>query len=164
MAGYDGSGQNGNDSWEISMIRWVVCKVIIPLVVMAIIWPIYSYALQLEHSFEKAFAHADLLVFSALILTEGLIEGEQTLISDLRFQLARYGGLILAFVSLIMFVVVKFDVMRENSPNTEKMYIYSCIGWLMALLAAVISMYSFYKTAYQRANESLTSLAQEPLN
>ena len=131
---------------------------------MFIIWPIYSYALQLEHPFEKAFAHADLLIFAALILTEAVIEGEQTLIRDWRFQLARHLGLLLAFVSLIMFVVVKFDVMRENAPSTDKMYIYSCIGWFMALLAAVISMYSFYKTAYQRANESLISLADEPSN
>ena len=154
--------ESANDSWEISLIKWIVCKVIIPLVVILIIWPIYYYALQLGHPFEEAFGHADLLIFSALILTEAVIEGERTLMQDWRFQLARHTGLILAFVALILFVVVKFDVMRtENSPNPDKLYFYSCIGWFMALLSAIISIYSFSKTAYQRANQGLSKLAQE---
>lgn len=149
------------DSWEIRMVKWAVYKVIIPLVVMLIIWPIYYYALQIDHSFEKAFAHAELLIFSALILTEAVIEGEHTLVADWRFQLGRHIALLLAFIALILFVVVKFDVMRhEQSPNASKLYFYSCVGWGMAVLSALISMYSFSKTAYQEATKKLKGLAQ----
>ena len=150
------------DTWEVRMVKWTVYKVIVPLVVILIIWPIYSYALQTEHPFEKAFAHADLLIFSALILTEAVIEGEHTLVRDWRFQLGRHMALLLAFVALILYVVVKFDVMRyEDSPNTNKMYVYSCVGWFMAVLSALISVYSFSKTSYQEATKELRSLAQE---
>lgn len=144
------------------MIKWSVYKVFIPLAVMLIVWPIYYYALEVDHPFAKAFAHAELLIFSALLLTEAVIEGEQTLVTDWRFQLARHITLLLAFVALILFVVVKFDVMRsEQSPNPHKMYFYSCIGWGMALLSALISMYSFSKTAYEEATKELNQLAQE---
>ena len=149
-------------SWEIRMIKWSVYKVFIPLAVMLIIWPIYYYALEIDQPFAKAFTHAELLIFSALLLTEAVIEGEHTLVADWRFQLGRHVTLLLAFLALILFVVVKFDVMRnENSPNPDKMYFYSCVGWGMAVLSALISVYSFSKTAYEEATKEFNQIAQE---
>lgn len=151
-----------NQAWEVRLIKWIIYKVAIPLTVMFIIWPIYSFSLNLEHSFEKAFSHADLLIFSALILTEAAIEGEYIQIRNWRFQLGRHIAIALAFISLILFIVVKFDVMRaEGHPNTEKMYMYSCLGWFMALLSGIISIYTFWSMASQEATKELKNLAGE---
>lgn len=150
------------DSWEVRLVKWIIYKVIIPLIVMFVIWPISEYSLGLHHAYEKAFAHGDLLIFAAFVLIEVVIEGEHKHVKNWRFQLGRHTAFVLAFVSLIFFIVVKIDVLRsEEAPNIGKMYMYSCVGWFMAVLAGIISIYAFWKTAYDRTTKELDHLAQE---
>ncbi len=152
---------NGEPPWEIRLLKWAIYKVAVPLLVMVIIWPIYGFSLGIEHPFAKAFAHADLLIFSALILTEAAIEGEYSHLKDWRFHLGRHIALGLALISLILFTVVKIDVMRsEQSPDYYKMQVYGYLGWFMAILSGLLSIYEYWKVSYHKATEKLSDLVQ----
>jgi hypothetical protein len=147
--------------WEIRVLKWVLYKVFAPLLVMLIIWPIYWFSLGVDYPFEKAYADAGLLIFSALVLMEAAIEGEYSHIKDWRFHLGRHIALILALLSLILFTVVKIDVTRnEHTPDYHKMLIYAWIGWFMAILSGILSIYEYWRASYHKATKKLDSIVQ----
>ena len=151
----------GESTPQIRLLKWILFKVVAPLVVIFIIWPIFGFSLDIHNSFEKAFAHGDLFVFSALILIEAAIEGEQSHIGDWRFHLGRFISIILALVSIIGFVVVKMDVMRDElNPDFYKLFIYGTIGWFMAILAGILSIYYYWRASYKQALLKLSSFEQ----
>jgi hypothetical protein len=146
---------------QIKVLKWVIYKVVAPLLVILIIWPVYGFSLGIKHSFEEAFSHGDLLIFSALILIEAFIEVEYNFVRDWRFHLGRDTALVLAVVALILFAVVKIDVMREaSSPDYYKMLIYGRVGWCMAVLAGLLSIYDYWRACYNRADAKLNSFQQ----
>jgi hypothetical protein len=53
-------------SLDRKMIDWLFSRVFLPFLILMLMWPIYKWFFDLPHSFERAFAHGDLLIFSAL--------------------------------------------------------------------------------------------------
>jgi hypothetical protein len=146
---------------QIRVLKWTIYKVVTPLLVIFIIWPIYWGSLGIEHPFEKAFTHGDLLIFAALILIETVIEGEGSEVRDFRFHLGRHTALVLAVVSLILFTVVKVDIMRSEAlPVYHKMRFYGGLGWAIAILAGVLSFYAYSRESYNKVSAKVSSLEQ----
>lgn len=80
-------------------------KVFFPLFLILIIYPLYAVFLKIDHPFQRAFAHGDLLIFSALILVEAAIE-----LKDVK---SRYDELLrfVAMAVMVVFGMVKYGAM-----------------------------------------------------
>jgi Sec-independent protein translocase protein TatA len=108
--------RESDDVLDQRMIDWLVWKVLLPLTIIVFIWPAYKYVAEFDHPFERAFAHGDLLIFSALVLIEATIEGER---QHGHRRLMRTGLQVLKVVAIafiFFFGFIKYDVMvRERT-------------------------------------------------
>jgi hypothetical protein len=52
--------------------------------------------------------------------------------------------------------------MRPEQPfDNEKMFVYSCLSWFVAVLAGFASVYGIFYANYREASDRLAGLAQE---
>lgn len=122
-------------------------KVFFPLFLILIIYPLYAVFLKIDHPFQRAFAHGDLLIFSALILVEAAIE--------LKEVKSRYDEL-LRFVAMLMMVVfgmVKYGAMirephlHESAAAGMPPEAAAAVGQVASEAAAELSAFSFFNCA-----------------
>jgi hypothetical protein len=91
-------------------------KVFFPLFLIVLIYPLYALFLKIDHPFQRAFSHGDLLIFSALIMIEAAIElreAKSNYDEPLRF---------VAMATMVVFGIVKYGAMlREPRLNTDNL-------------------------------------------
>lgn len=91
-------------------------KVLFPLFLILIIYPTYALLLKIDYPFQRAFAHGDLLIFSALIMVEAAIElkeANSNYDEPLRF---------VAMITMVIFGLVKYGAMlREPHLHTANL-------------------------------------------
>lgn len=64
------------DAIETRAINWCVWKLAMPAVLIVALLPFYWWIMTLEHPFQRAFAHGDLILFAAILLFEISVEAE----------------------------------------------------------------------------------------
>jgi hypothetical protein len=153
---------------NIKLYNWTALKVILPLLVLFLIYPLCGFTLDLDHPFQRAFQHGDLLVFSALILVEAAFELESSNLRDSGIHLVQLIAMMLAIFSIFTFVAVKFDVLRnEEAAHLNliqnywlKMGVYACLGWCTAILSGVATVYAIVYASYREASYKLLEISQ----
>jgi hypothetical protein len=142
------------------LLNWFMWKILLPLGILALLWPIYSFFRP--HPFESAFAHGDLILFAVLILLEAAVEAESY---KTQGKLAFQAGLTLAKVGAILLLLIFgcmkiYVMMNEGSLGTEKtcaaiyrMHLYSSFNWFVALVAVIASILAYW-TAINNEHEA----------
>lgn len=178
-------------SFNRLFLNWIGWKVIFPLLVIIALWPLIYYLLDSHHSFGEAFAHGDLLVFSALVLLEAATEGEYGKKPSFKVEIVRLAARILAIFFIAIFILLKYDLLRRehemlnilstlheltdsaaaqrmdssfNKAHGElfnKMRGYSCLNCTVALVSVVGSILLFWINVDREKRESLEELAQK---
>jgi hypothetical protein len=155
-----------------SFVNWFGWKVLLPLLLIMSIYALIRFILEMPDSFGRAFAHGDLLVFSALVLLEAATEGEHLQKESTKMMLIRLGTRILAILLIVWFVATKSDILhKENdllvNPNqsghemlTKKMLAYSCLNCAVALFSVVGSTLFFWFNVHREKKRQFESIGQ----
>lgn len=129
---------------------WQLWKVIVPLVALVIFYPVYLFK-QHGGAFLGAFAHNDLLLFSALLLIEVSVEAnhiQHQLEHDspddwhVLIEWPRALGVLL----LVFYAVMKFVAEVDMELPMSKMIAYFAFCLSITSLTMTYCIYAFYKT------------------
>lgn len=154
-------------------------KVFFPLFLILIIYPLYAVFLKIDHPFQRAFAHGDLLIFSALILVEAAIE--------LKEAKSRYDEVLrfVAMVVMVVFGMVKYGAMLREphlhqaaagtlSPEAAatlgraaheaavELNAFSFFNCAVAACAVAASLYAFLHAVRRKSGRQVDRLEQGP--
>ena len=149
--------------------NWCIWKVVLPLGMLALFYPLYRYVLELEHPFQRAFAHGDLILFSVLILLEAAIEGEHIRHRGAWFHIGMHLAKVLALFLILTFGFIKTDVMLQEikvnslenpEPIFLKLEFYSYLSWIVAAFAVIYSLLAFWSVVAREASERLAEFAE----
>lgn len=155
-----------------TFINWMGWKVVLPLLLILSIYVLIRFILEIPEPFSRAFAHGDLLVFSALVLLEAATEGEQFQKETTRMMALRLGARILAILFIVGFVATKSDILyKENqllmnpSPAgheklASKMHAYSWFNCCVALFSVVGSILFFWFNVVKERKHQYKSFGQ----
>lgn len=112
--------RESDEALDRRMIDWLVWKVTLPLIIFVVIWLAYKWVCKMDHPFERAFAHGDLLIFSALVLIEAVTEGEhqhgQSNFKRVGLQLAK----VVAISFIMIFGFIKYDVIINERAAVQE--------------------------------------------
>jgi len=173
----------GIDETQRQFLNWMGWKVLLPLILLVLIWPFYGSMLHLPHSFARAFAPGDLLIFSSLILMEAAIEGEHLPHQTFGSMAARMMAKIFAIVLIAVYVAIRYSVvLNENSMlkamasapqlnpesieklseiSVNSMLPYSCLSCAVALVSVIFSVLAFWKNVRFEQTVTIKRLQQE---
>src|ERR1043165_5235811 len=112
-------------------INWCIWKALLPGMLLALLWPIYSFVLKLPHPFQRAFANGDLLIFAFAFVKYDVILQEAALAR----AAAADQGLIL-----------------------DKLRAYSCFSCSVASVSLVASLFTFAVVVDLERTEELRRL------
>lgn len=110
------------DAIEVRAVNWCVWKLSMPAVLIVGLFPFYRYIMTLEHPFQRAFAHGELVLFAAILLFEVGVEAEWG--SNQPRHLKVLSSLTKAFAALLMglYWIIKHDVIvKEEALARESM-------------------------------------------
>jgi uncharacterized membrane protein len=177
------TGTQGIDETQRQFLNWIGWKVLLPLILLVLIWPLYGSMLHLPHSFIRAFAPGDLLIFSSLILMEAAIEGEHLPHQSFASLLARMLAKIFAIVFIASYVAIRYSVVLHengllkelaaipqlNPAQVEKlsemslnnMLPYSCFSCVVAIVSVIFSVLAFWKNVRFEQTVTIKRLQQE---
>jgi len=121
-----------------------IWKVVVPFLLLMFIYPIYILIVKVHYPFERAFAHGELLVFSALILIEAAVELKR---AQLGYDEVLRG---LALLVIFLFGFVKYQAMQQE-PRLEtgdaeaisQLFAFSFFNCTVAIFAVAASIYAF---------------------
>jgi hypothetical protein len=153
-------------------------KVFFPLFLILIIYPVYAFFLKVDHPFQRAFAHGDLLIFSALVMVEAAVE-----LKEVR---SRYDELLrfVAMSAIVIFGFVKYGAMLRESnlhhgdvsglaPEAAAaavraaheaavdLHAFSFFNCAVAACAVIISLYSFLHAVRKKNRSGVEALEQD---
>jgi hypothetical protein len=160
-------------SFNRLFVNWIGWKVLLPLLLISFLWPLIHYILEIPHSFGRAFAHGDLLIFSALVLMEAATEGEQNQEQTMTMEAIRIIAKIFAIIFIIGFVATKADILRKENelvmavvPGghdmlSKKMLAYSCLNCTVALVSVVSSVLLFWFNVDKEKKQEFDGLAAQ---
>lgn len=95
-------------------VNWIGWKVMLPLLLISSIYLFIRCILEIPEPFGRAFAHGDLLVFSALVLLEAASEGEHLPGQSTMMDIVRMAAKISAILFIVCFVATKGDVLKKE--------------------------------------------------
>lgn len=137
-----------SDALVARALSWWIWKAVVPAVLLTALWPIYTYILALPHAFQRAFAHGDFLLLSALLMLELTVEGDHVARQKMSFRFLAAGSKAAAFVLMFVYGFVKYDVVTQEArlaaaalnPDIEatildKLRAYSCFNCSVMLCA-----------------------------
>lgn len=131
------------------IVDWVGWKIFLPLALIVGFWPIYS-ALGMEHSYQKACAPGELLIFSALILIEVAIEGQSLRDAGLGLHVLRTVAIILGMLLMALLAVFKLQAAQLEGAavpgSAEKLWTYSTFGCAVAATSILVGFITFCTT------------------
>jgi hypothetical protein len=121
-----------------------IWKVAVPFLLLMIIYPIYILVVNVQHPFERAFAHGELLIFSALVLIEAAIELKR---AKLGFDELLRG---LALLAIFLFGFMKYQAIQQE-PHLElgeadairQLFAFSFFNCTVGITAVAASIYAF---------------------
>jgi hypothetical protein len=153
------------------LTNWCIWKVLLPLLMLGLLYPMYRFVLEIDHPFARAFAHGDLILFSILVLLEAAVEGEHIKNHGSLFQMGLGGARVTAILLMCVYGFVKADVMKKEhevvsataqvAPAIEKMAQYSYFAWGVTGFAVVYSLGTFLAVMAKERRERLAALAGE---
>ncbi len=134
---------------------WQRWKVFLPVLMLFLFYPIYMFKeKEMIGPFLSAFAHGDLLLFSALLLFEVSVEANHILHElgesysdsmDKIIEGARISGIVLIVVYGAMKLTIGHDN-TVNSPDFLRTATYCCFSISVVTLVVIYSIYAFWKT------------------
>ena len=140
------------DSLDRRMLDWLFSRVFLPFLILMLMWPIYKWFFDLQYPFERAFAHGDLLIFSALILLESATEAEYAPFQSVRMGIARRLAWLFAIACVLTFGFMKYSVMLKEAQlpsNPEsvigRMKAFSCLNCTIAIVSILFSAFAYWK-------------------
>jgi hypothetical protein len=160
-------------SFNRLFINWLGWKVILPLCLISSLYLLIRFIMEIPHPFGKAFAHGDLLIFSALVLLEAATEGEYNQEQSVPMEVARILAKIFAILFIGGFVATKYDILdKENQlllqhasttheMLAKKMLAYSCLNCTVALVSVGSSIMLFWFNVNQEKKQQFANLAQQ---
>jgi hypothetical protein len=144
-----------------------VWKVFVPFLLIILIYPIFLIVVRVHHPFERAFAHGELLIFSALILIEAAVELKR---AQLGYdELLRAGAMLTIFI----FGFMKYEAMQQE-PHLEtqnvavaaaavsQLFAFSFFNCVVAMFAIAVSIFAFLKSVNNENTETITHLEKRP--
>jgi hypothetical protein len=144
-----------------------VWKVFVPFLLIILIYPIFLIVVKVHHPFERAFAHGELLIFSALILIEAAVELKR---AQLGYdELLRAGAMLTIFI----FGFMKYEAMQQE-PHLEtdnalasaaavsQLFAFSFFNCVVAMFAIAVSIYAFLQTIRTENDVTITHLEKAP--
>jgi hypothetical protein len=172
-----------DDHIKRQILNWIGWKVLLPLLLLFLIWPMYGWVLHLPHPFVRAFAHGDLLIFSSLILLEAAIEGEHIPHQSFWSLFGRVIAKIFAVVFIAIYGVLKYKaVLNEDelakavttvhsdpaavaslsSTIIDGMLPYSYFSCTIAIVSVIFSVLAFWKNVHLEQTLAYQRLAEGP--
>jgi hypothetical protein len=154
-------------------VNWIGWKVVLPLLLILSIYVLIRFILEIPEPFGRAFAHGDLLIFSALVLLEAATEGEHLQRETTKVMAVRVAVRILAILLIGGFIATKSDVLyKENQlllqPNvagqeklSSKMLAYSWFNCGVALFSVVGSTLFFWFNVHRETKQQYKGFAQQ---
>src|ERR1043165_950817 len=150
-------------------INWCIWKALLPGMLLALLWPIYSFVLKLPHPFQRAFANGDLLIFAALIMVEASLEGEHIENQSGTFRFLTNLARLFAVLLIFAFAFVKYDVILQEAALAraaaadqglilDKLRAYSCFSCSVASVSLVASLFTFAVVVDLERTEELRRL------
>lgn len=153
-------------------------KVLFPLFLILIIYPTYALLLKVDYPFQRAFAHGDLLIFSALIMVEAAIELKESksnydeplrfvaMLTMVIFGLVKYGAMLrephLHTTGLEMMTPeVASHVVREAHEAAMELKAFSFFNCAVAACAVSGSIYAFVHAVRHKTSD-INKLNQIP--
>lgn len=152
-------------------------KVLFPLFLILIIYPLYAFFLKIDHPFQRAFAHGDLLIFSALVMVEAAVE--------LKEVKSRYDELLrfVAMATIVIFGIVKYGAMlrephlhqanvngltpeaaaatvRATEEAITDLSAFSFFNCAVAAFAVAVSLYAFLHAVRSKNEKKVDALEQ----
>lgn len=121
-----------------------IWKVFVPFLLIILIYPVFLVFMKDHHPFERAFAHGELLIFSALVLIEAAVELKRARLG--------YDELLraMAMITIFIFGFVKYSaVQQERQLDTndldavQQLFAVSFFNCAVALFAIAVSIYAF---------------------
>jgi hypothetical protein len=155
-------------------VNWFGWKVALPFLLILSIYGLIRFILEIPDPFARAFAHGDLLIFSALVLLEAATEGEHLGKETTMMMVIRIAARILAILLIVGFIATKSDILfKENqlfvvpSPHghellAKKMFAYSLCNCTVALVSVVASTLLFWFNVHREKRQQYESLGQNP--
>ncbi|HWT00832.1 MAG TPA: hypothetical protein VN256_11350 [Pyrinomonadaceae bacterium] len=173
---------SGDEELHRLILNWIGWKVLLPLLLLILVWPMYGLVLRLEHPFVRAFAHGDLLIFSSLILLEAAIEGENAPHQGFWALCSRMVAKISAILLIAVYVAIKYSaILNEQSlqdsivkvkddPSAvtalhnltmNGMLPYSYFSCAVAVVSVIFSIFAFWNNLHLQQMMTYKRLAQE---
>lgn len=121
-----------------------IWKVFVPFLLIILIYPIFMIVVKVHHPFERAFAHGELLIFSALILIEAAVELKR---AELGYDEALRA---LAMLTIFIFGFMKYQAMQQERyletgdlAAINQLFAFSFFNCAVAAFAIAVSIYAF---------------------
>src|SRR2546423_9545545 len=95
-------------------INWLGWKLALPLLLIASLYILIGFIMEIPEPFGRAFSHGDLMVFSALVLLEAATEGEHNHAQSAAMDVARTAAKISAIIFIMGFVATKYDILSKE--------------------------------------------------
>jgi len=135
---------------EIRMFNWCLWKALVPAILLAGLFPLYRYVLTLEHPFQRAFAHGDLILFASILLFEIGVETEGGAHRPRWLWITAAVARALAFLLMPMYWIIKHDVILKeeqlarathgaSEPIISKLSVYAGFSCTVAVASLVIA-------------------------
>lgn len=106
--------------YQRSFYSWILFDFSLPVILIVIIWPISSFLLNLNYSFERVFSTADLIAIGSVLMlaTSREIDIENRLNRITRdmygFQQA---GLFIPIITLLIYMAIKYHCLTYDFPE-----------------------------------------------
>lgn len=137
---------------EMRTVNWCLWKAAIPALFVAGLWPFYRFVLTLEHPFPRAFAHADFILFSAILLLEIGAESDGAALTPRGIRIGSAVARAVAVLFMPMYWVIKHDVLLQEdvlarikppSPQyagaLDKLRGYACFSCTVAIISLIVA-------------------------
>jgi len=138
-----------------------VWKVFVPFLLIILIYPIFMIVVKVNHPFERAFAHGELLIFSALILIEAAVELKRARLGY--DELLRAGAMLTIFI----FGFMKYEAMQQERhleademAAINQLFAFSFFNCAVAALAIAVSVFAFLQAIRTGNTETIAHLEQ----
>jgi hypothetical protein len=136
---------------EIRMINWCLWKALVPAVLIFGQWPLYGL-IPMDHPFERAFAHGELILFASILLFEIGVDTEGGARRPRALVVATAVVRAVAFVLMPAYWVIKHDAIMkeerlaklseqalEHAAILEKLRGYAALSCTIAAASLLIS-------------------------
>jgi hypothetical protein len=146
---------------------WFTWKVFFPLMILVSFWPIYGVFLHDAHSFLRAFAHGDLLIFSGLILIEAAIESKYTQRGSRELPKAIGAVFIFVFGLVKYHAILKEQDMKSVEPSVVMgavgdLLVPSCFNCAVTIFSVAVTIYIVSQTLDKKKTLTLEVLQEGP--